>query len=222
MPLNILIVDDHPMTVDSYINLLSEDFFEISKPHFIKCYNCEDAYKKITLLSMQNVKIDFAIVDVNLPPYNKYNISNGLDLSTLIRKTHLECKILILTMRTEAFLVDKIIKRIKPEGFVSKSEINFELFPLLCKKIISGEIFYSSEIMKSHKELLKENIKWDEHDTQILILLSQGVKTIKLTDHIPLSMSAIEKRKANIKSQLLMGKGSDADLIRKAKKMGFL
>jgi hypothetical protein len=53
-------------------------------------------------------------------------------------------------------------------------------------------------------------------------LISQGVKTVNLPNYIPLSMSAIEKRKANIKDQLLKEKGSDKDLIEIAKKLGFL
>jgi hypothetical protein len=43
MCLNIL-VDDHPMTVDSYLNLLPD---KKNEPSFIKSYNCEDAYKII-------------------------------------------------------------------------------------------------------------------------------------------------------------------------------
>lgn len=66
--------------------------------------------------------------------------------------------------------------------------------------------------------MFKKNINWDNYDNEILILISQGVKTINLPNYIPLSMSAIEKRKANIKDQLLKGKGSDKDLVSKAKK----
>jgi hypothetical protein len=35
--------------------------------------------------------------------------------------------------KVEPLTVDKIIKEIKPEGFISK-DINFELFPIICKK----------------------------------------------------------------------------------------
>jgi hypothetical protein len=57
MCLNILIVDDHPMTVDSYINLLSGTDFQKNEPSFIKSYNCEDAYKKINFQLKQNALI---------------------------------------------------------------------------------------------------------------------------------------------------------------------
>ncbi|TPG40862.1 response regulator transcription factor [Flavobacterium pectinovorum] len=222
MTFNILIVDDHPMTVDSYVNLLSEEGFNTVEPFFIQSYNCETAYKKIVLLEKQNVKIDFAIIDVNLPPYPDQNISNGIDLAALIRKTHPACKILLLTMHTEAFIVNRVINEIQPEGFISKSEVNFESFPNICKKILLSEIIYSDEIIKSQKKISQRNLDWGEYDIQILILLSQGVKMIDIPNHLPLSLSSIEKRKAYIKSHLLPEKGGDIELINKARQLGFL
>ncbi len=222
MCLNILIVDDHPMTVDGYINLLSDNDFQENEPSFIKSYNCEDAYNKINFQLKKNTKIDFALLDISLPPYKEFNINSGIDLASLIREKFPNCKIVLLTMHSEPLTVDKIIKGIKPEGFISKSDINFELFPIICKKILEGDIFRSNTIIESQRELFKRNINWDNHDSQILTLISQGVKTVNLPNYIPLSMSAIEKRKANIKDQLLEGKGSDKDLIGKAKKLGLL
>jgi DNA-binding NarL/FixJ family response regulator len=220
--LNILIVDDHPMTVDSYTNLLSDNDFQKNTPIFIKSYNCQDAYDKIFFHLKQNTTIDLALLDISLPPYKEFNIENGINLASLIRKKFTYCKIVLLTMHSEPLTVDTIIKEINPEGFVSKSDINFELFPIICKKIMDGGTFRSQTILESQRELFKKNINWDKHDSQILILISQGTKTVNLPDYIPLSMSAIEKRKANIKEQLLMGKGSDRDLIAKAKKLGLL
>ncbi len=221
-PLTILIVDDHPMTVDSYSNILSVSNFQERTPNFIRSYNCEEAYNKIFFYLNQNTTIDLALLDISLPPYIKFNIENGVDLASLIRKKFPKCKIVLLTMHGEPLAVDKIIKDINPEGFVSKNDINFELFPIICKKIANGEMYKSRTIIESQKELLDRNINWDKHDSQILILISKGIKTVNLPNYIPLSMSAIEKRKANIKGQLLMGKGSDSDLISIAKKLGLI
>ena len=217
-----MIVDDHPMTVDSYINLLSDIDFEENKPNFIKSYNCKDAYNKIFFYIKQEINIDFALLDISLPPYEEQNINSGIDLASLIRKKNPNCKIVLLTMHSEPLTVDNILKEIKPEGFISKNDINFELFPVICKRIIKGDIHRSKTIIESQRELFKQNINWDSHDNQILILISQGIKTTNLPKYIPLSMSAIEKRKANIKDQLLKTKGSDRDLIEKAKKLGLI
>jgi hypothetical protein len=43
-----------------------------------------------------------------------------------------------------------------------------------------------------------------------------------LPKFIPLSLSAIEKRKANIKKQLIMDAGSDKELLDAARNLGFL
>lgn len=222
MSYNILIVDDHPMTVDGYINLLSSVDYNGNVPTFLKSYNCEDAHNKINFQLKQNLKIDLAFLDINLPPYKELNIETGVDLAVILRKKNPTCKIILLSMHSEPMMVDKIIKKINPEGFIAKSDINFELFPVICKKIMDEEIYRSPAIIQSQRDLLKNNINWDNHDNKILTLISQGVKTVNLPNYIPLSMSAIEKRKANIKGQLLMGKGSDKDLISKAKKLGLL
>jgi DNA-binding NarL/FixJ family response regulator len=222
MNFEILIVDDHPMTVDSYINLLSEANYKQKKVNFIKSYNCEEAYREINFRSTQNKAIDLALLDISLPPFKEQNINNGIDLALLLRKKNANCKIILLTMHSEPLTVDKIIKEIKPEGFIAKSDINFELFPTIIKKIFEGGTFHSQTIIESQRNLFKKNINWDIHDNKILLLISEGVKTINLPNYIPLSMSAIEKRKANIKDQLLQGKGSDKDLTEKAKSLGLL
>ncbi|OMQ08264.1 response regulator [[Flexibacter] sp. ATCC 35103] len=222
MSYNILIVDDHPMTVDGYINLLTNINYNDKRPNFLKSYNCEDAHYKISRQLKQNLKIDLALLDINLPPYKELNIESGTDLAMLLRRKNPTCKIILLTMHSEPLTVDKIIKEINPEGFIAKSDINFELFPVICKKIMDDEIYRSPTIIQSQRDLFKKNINWDNHDNKILTLICQGVKTVNLPNYIPLSMSAIEKRKANIKGQLLMGKGSDRDLIGKAKKLGLL
>ncbi|MEO7977944.1 MAG: response regulator [Flavobacterium sp.] len=217
-----MIVDNLPIIVDGYINLLSKTDFQQNKPNFIKSHNCQDAYNQIFLSLKLQVNINLALLDTSLPPYKDFNINNGVDLALLIREKFTDCKIIIITMESEPLTVDRIIKKIKPEGLFSKDEITSESFPSIFKKIISGNIYQSKTVIESQRELFKKNINWDIYDNDILVLLSQGVKTINLTSYIPLSMSAIEKRKANIKDQLLEGKGSDKDLITKAERIGLL
>jgi DNA-binding NarL/FixJ family response regulator len=199
---------------------LSYSHLKNFKSNFIKCYNCKEAFDAIFFHLKQNINIDLALIDLSLPPYQDFNINSGIDLALLIRKKRFNCKIILLTMHTEPLIVNKIIKELNPEGFISKSDINFELFPIICKKILKGETYKSPSINQSQNELFKRNINWDVHDSQILTLLGQGIKTVNLCKYIPLSMSAIEKRKANIKDQLLLGKGSDEDLIKMARKIG--
>lgn len=221
-PYTILIVDDHPMTVDSYENLLSEVEGYQNAFSFIKCYDCKSAFNKIKESVALGRNIDLALVDINLPEYLDYKIFSGVELAEFLKINFPLCKLILLTMRNEPLLIDKINKKIDPEGFISKNDINFELFPVICKNILEGGSFQSKTIIEARRDLLKINVNWDIHDNQIILLLSQGVKTINLPDYIPLSMSAIEKRKANIKAQLLSGTGNDKELIHFAKKLGLI
>ena len=217
----ILIVDDHPMTVDGYIHLLSAFDSQFDFEFF--CANdCKTAYHAIKEQEAKNIFFDLAILDINLPAYPEQKIVTGDDLAVLIRQTHLLCKIMIISMYKEPIWVNKIIKTINPEGFVSKSDINYKTFPELCVKILNGEFYFSESVVQSQSYFVKRNMDWDENDSKILLLISQGIRTINLPKFIPMSLSAIEKRKANIKKQLALNDVNDQNLIDIAKKIGLI
>ena len=219
--LNILIVDDHPMTVNGYINVLSDEDFEGYNLIFTKALDCEQAYKLIT---DNEQKFNVAYLDLSLPPYPEKNIFSGLDLGVLIRNTIPDCIIIILTMHSEASLVDRLIKEINPQGILCKSDIDIDEF-LNAFKIIftSGDTYLSNKIVKSLRDKVFDNYKLDNYDKQILMRLSEGIQTKNIPNYVPLSLSAIEKRKAQMKNMLLQGRGGDDhELIEAIKKMGIL
>ena len=45
---NLLLVDDHPITVDGYVNILSTNKDHDTLIDFTTAYSCEEAYIKIT------------------------------------------------------------------------------------------------------------------------------------------------------------------------------
>jgi DNA-binding NarL/FixJ family response regulator len=218
--LNILIVDDHPMTVNGYVNVLSEEEFEGYNVSFIKALNCEEAYNIITDSS---IKINIAYLDLSLPPYPEQKIFSGLDLGVLIRNTIPDCLIIILTMHSEAALIDRLIKEINPQGILCKSDIDIDEFLNAFQIIFSGDTYLSHKIVKSLKDKVFDNYKLDTYDKQILMRLSEGILTKNIPNYVPLSLSAIEKRKAHMKNMLLQGMGGDDhDLIEAIKKLGIL
>lgn len=219
--LNILIVDDHPMTVNGYINVLSEEDFEGYTMDFTKALDCKEAYELIT--DNANNSFDIAYLDLSLPPYPEKNVFSGLDLGVLIRKTIPDCLIIILTMHSEATLVERLVKEINPQGILCKSDIDIDEFLNAFKIIFSGDTYLSNKIVKSLKEKVFDNYKLDNYDKQILMRLSEGIQTKNIPNYVPLSLSAIEKRKDQMKNMLLQGKGGDdQELIEAIKKMGII
>ncbi|MFL9836653.1 response regulator [Flavobacterium sp. ST-75] len=216
--LRILIVDDHPMTVNGYINVLRNENIEGHNLIFTKALDCQQAYELIT-----TQHFDIAYLDLSLPPYEEKNITSGLDLGVLIRKTIPDCVVIILTMHSEATLVDRLIKEINPDGILCKSDIDIDEFVNAFKIIFKGEKYMSSKIVKSLRDKDFDKYNLDNYDRQILMRLSEGILTKNIPNYVPLSLSAIEKRKANLKSMFLEGKsGDDHDLIEAIKKIGIL
>lgn len=215
---NILIVDDHPMTVEAYMSLISNSLQTLDI-QFFTANTCESAYELITSSTQE---FDMAFVDINLPPFETMRIQSGIDLAVLLRNYYPNCKIVMLSMHSEPVIVNEICNRIQPEGFISKSDINFSSFSEICLKIIENEQYYSTSIQEAQKQMTASNLKWDEYDIKILQMIAQGFKTNELTAIVPLSLSAIEKRKSRLKKQLIFEKGSDKDLLEACKKMGLI
>jgi len=217
----ILIVDDHPINVDGYQTILSN--IESNKEaQYLIAFDCEQAYNTINNNHLVDNTIDFAFIDVSLPPYEEKKILSGSDIAMLIRKLFPQCKIIIISMHKEPLRVNQIYKSVNPEGFIAKSDINYKCFPEIFQSIEKNEVHFSKSIKLSQKIMIQKNINWDDNDSKILQLIAQGIKTINLPDFIPLSLSSIEKRKANIKKQLILNSGSDKELIDIAKNLGFL
>lgn len=214
----ILVVDDHPFTSDAYINMITKAKDD-EHYKFIKATNCEKAFKTIEMVLKKGKKIDMALMDINLPPYEKEKILSGSDLALLVREQFPACKIVMLTMHSEHLILNKVLKMINPEGFISKNDIDFSTFPNLFFKIKNGENYFSPTINKSLQGFVSKTLSWDEYDTQIILLLEKGIQTKHIPEYIDISLSTIEKRKANIKRQLADQKVSDEELISICKKL---
>ena len=217
----ILIVDDHPINVESYQTLLS-DIESNKNADYLIAFDCEQAYNAISKNHYNKELIDFAFIDISLPPYEEKNLFSGSDVALIIRELFPNCKITIISMHKEPIWVNQIQKSIMPEGFIAKSDINYKIFPEIFKCIEKDETYFSPSIINAQKLMIQKNINWDEHDSNIIQLLSEGIRTINIPDYIPLSLSSIEKRKANMKKQLLLNSATDRELIDIAKKIGVI
>lgn len=220
MKLKILMVDDHPSMIEGYKIILSYNDlgFEIETT---AAYNCESAYEIITNTTNPDV-FDLVFLDFSLPPFEARNISSGEDLAMLV-KTHLpDSKIVMLTSHTEALILYNIIRNIEPEGLLVKSDFSAEELISAFDIIMKGEIYHSTTVKQNVKELLSKRVYLDHFNRQIITLLAQGIKTKSLPSHLNLSISAIEKRKVQIRDYFNIQNGKDEDIIREAKKLGLI
>jgi len=219
-PINILIVDDHPFIIEAYKNAIkgynAKGEYEFS---ITQAKDCKTGYEAITEAPES---FGIAFFDLSMPVYEEMNIFSGEDLAQLIKKEMPDCKIILLTMHTELLKINTIIKNINPNGLVIKNDLTFDELLLAFDKILKDENYYSQTVVKLVSQIQYDNIEIDAFDKQILFHLSKGTKTKDIPQYVPLSLSAVEKRKLNLKDILEIKGGSDIDLIREAKNKGMI
>jgi DNA-binding NarL/FixJ family response regulator len=213
---NILVIDDHPMNSDAYINLIRSKE-EFNETIFHKGIDCQTAFKLIKQAEITDTPFDVALIDISIPEYREQKLLSGTDVAILIRNTFPDCIIIMLTMHNESLVLFNAYKQVSPEGFISKNDIDFEMFPEIFDRIVNVENYFSPSINNAIQQLLKKNLSWDEFDTQILLFLEKGIQTKDLKHYINISQSTIEKRKVALKTQIFNQKVSDKVLIEKCK-----
>ncbi len=217
---NLLIIDDHHLMIEGYKAILNYSDcgfkFSLSTAH-----DCESGYR--ILGNPRNAsKFDLIFIDRGLPPFEQEKIHNGDDLAILARRNFPETKIVILTSHAQAFVLYNIVKEINPDGLLVKSDFDAEQLLEAVRRILAGEIFYSNTVRQNIRELSARNAYLDNYNRQIITLLSKGIKTKSLPDYLPLSISAIDKRKVQIRDYFNIGCGGDEDIIREARTAGFI
>jgi len=218
--LNFLIIDDHPLTVSAYVSLLKQELNENIYIH--TAHNGNDVLVKTKQLIENNETLDLAIIDYSIAESADKKIKNGMDVAHLLQQKFKKCKIVFLTMHNEPLLLHNLHLKFKPEGMISKNDIDSDSFSNIIKDIMTGNFYRSETMIASLAVLINKKMNFDEIDTQILLLLAKQVKSKDLPEYINLSQSALEKRKYKIKEQILGNKGSDKDLIAMAKAYNLL
>jgi len=216
--IKILIVDDHPTMIEGYKSILysyySPDNLSITSVH-----SCETAYLYITKI---NQPLDLILLDLALPPYEPAKLFSGEDLAVLIQKIWKKTKIMMLTSHTEAFILYNLIKKINPEALLIKSDFKSEEFLKAFEKVLHGQTYYSQTARQSIREVGANHFGLDSYDRRIISLLAKGIKTKNLPEHLGITISAIDKRKAQIKLFFDIQKGNDEDIITEARKRGLV
>lgn len=217
---NILIVDDHSLMIEGYKSILMFNNSDCELA-VTAAKSCEEAHRIIIHKQFPG-RFDLIFLDLMLPGYQQENLASGEDLARLIKKTDPLAKIVILTSKAEAIVLYHIVKKINPSGLLVKSDFTAEEFLAAFDLILAGNQYYSATVRQALQQITSEKMYLDNYNRQIITLLSQGVKTKNFPEYIPLSISAIDKRKVQIKEFLLIEKGNDEDILRAAKKAGLI
>ena len=220
MQKNILIIDDHLTMVEGYRSILSSSASKYL--YTIQITNgCREAYQVLNNPSNHN-SFDAVLLDISLPPAEDLKLKSGDDLIPIIRKSNSSAKIIVITSHTEHFLIYNLYNNYNPESILIKSDITPNELLNAFSLLFTHNTYYSETVKEAIKQLEGNDFFLDQIDIQIISLIAEGIKNKNLIDYLPLTINAIDKRKARIKQYFLIDKGNDEDIIKAAKKRNFI
>ena len=218
--MNVLIADDHQLTIDAYKTILPFSLQLGDNINFIEANSCEEAYLKINQCIENNVKIDLAILDYSMPVYSEKNILNGADVCIYLQKQMPSCINMILTSIMENIILFEIILNVKPHGIVTKSDIDGNKFLEIIEILLSGKKYRSDFVSMQIEEIWENKAFVNDLNRKILQYLSKGYKLKEIAQELDVSEITIKKHISKIRESLNLNE--DDNILKEAKSRGYL
>ena len=197
-----MLVDDHPLVLESISTLL--------EPYFQIVGKVQDSGEIIS--RALEYRPDVILLDACMPGLSGFAAAKEL-------KQHLpKVKVILVTMLTEAISISEAFKA-GASGYVLKQSASEELRQAI-DSVLANKRFLSRQITPEVREALEhewfkpEVYSGDLTDRQreVLVLLAKGRSTRHIAQELDISMKTVEFHKANITRKL--GVHTTSELIK--------
>ena len=191
----LLIADDHEMIRDGLRVLLNQTGqFDI----VAEASNGREVIEVIKKID----ELDIIVLDINMPD------KDGIEVTTELKKTYPEIKILIVTMYNRKEFI-KSLMEIGVDGYILKNSGKDELVAAL-NSLNRGEPYYGAEITKTvMKSYQKQrvfdsplDIEMSEREKETIRLIADGLSTHEIGEKLFLSTHTINTHRKNILNKL--------------------
>lgn len=193
--IKLLIADDHQMILDGLKVLLDQvDRFEVVG----EASNGQEVIEMVKKAE----ELDIIVLDINMPE------KDGIEVTTELKKSYPEIKILIVTMYNRKEFVKSLMET-GVDGYILKNAGRDELVNAI-DSLSKGEPYYGKEITKTiMKSYQKErvfdspmDIDVSEREKDIIRLIADGLSTQEIGEKLFLSTHTINTHRKNILSKL--------------------
>jgi DNA-binding NarL/FixJ family response regulator len=202
LKVQILIVDDHPMTRDGIAQLINE------QTDLEVCAQASSATEALSLTA--ETKPQIILLDLTLPD------RNGIELIRDLKAINPDIRILVLTMHDEEVYGERAL-RAGADGYLMKVEGGRKLLSAI-QTVIAGEISVSatlsSGIMRgisgkapSKKDQVLNDLSGRE--LEVFLLLAEGIPTRTIGTRLNVTAKTVEAHRTNIKTKLGIATASE-------------
>jgi DNA-binding NarL/FixJ family response regulator len=179
-----IIVDDHRILRDGIKALLKE----MGNVELVG----EAANGEELILMLGGCKVDLILMDINMPKMN------GIDASREALKICPNLKIIILSMHDDIKYYDSIVQ-LGVDGFLLK-ESSYDELEKAIESVFDGRPYFSQELLLKLLKAKRQEptIELTDRERDVLQLICQGLSTSEIAAKLFLSVSSIEKYRAEL------------------------
>jgi two-component system NarL family response regulator len=205
-PINVLLVDDHPMVRDGVMSCLAfyEDVNVVG--------TAKDGLEAIAMA--EQLVPDVIMMDISMPALN------GIDATEAIMDSAPAAKILIFSMHDNAEYITNAVQA-GASGYILKNTDAEEVYEAIVK-VASGERYFGASIAKIllTKPVQQDTVRLTTREQTVLSFLAQGLSSKQIAVQTNISIRTVDAHRRNIKAKL--GLDTVADMIRYAVEHGLV
>ncbi len=207
--IRVMLVDDHDL-IRYGLRRLLEDQSGIEVVE--EASSGEQAMEKV-----RSVKPDVVLMDVNMPGIG------GFEATSRITQTHPESKIIVLTVHSEGPLPKRILEA-GASGYLTKGCPVEEMVEAI-QKVHAGQRYIAPTIAQQLALSMlpgEESVidKLSQRELQVLIMISRGMRTNKISEMLSLSPKTISTYRKRLHDKLDVS--NDVEMMHLAIKHGLL
>ncbi|MEM6864306.1 MAG: response regulator transcription factor [Bacteroidota bacterium] len=207
-PIEILIVDDHPMVIEGLKALLEDEEGILVKD----CFTNGES----TLIYLDDHDADVILLDVNLPDIN------GVDMVAPILSRRKHAKILVLSTYNEGSIITKMIKN-GVKGYLMKNVGADELTSAIYK-VNEGGVYYDKSVQMILADSAAQDVvqlpKLTRREKHVLSLIAAGKRTNDIAEELYISPLTVETHRRNLMQKLKVSNA--AAMVRFAMENGLI